>query len=231
MKIGKEIGTQPRKRKARIVKAYRGELLPPSVRKATVDFIEMLERRGLKYLVVGAVPVQFYGRERFSRDVDFVVFLNSNNLSKFFNMLTSGRYKIRYPLPHEHRIDKPEDLLSWHLVRLEDLKQASLLDVHLKPKNLGLDEKSLDKSKIVVLEDKKIVLPSVEDYLITKFLSRRPSSHDFEDIMSTLIRQWNKIDWEYLETKAEKHGVLFLLTYYKESIEKKMGRRESRGKR
>jgi len=232
MKTSKNVtGKQPRKRKTKIVRGYRGELLPPSVRRATVDFVKMLERKGLKYLVVGAVPVQFYGRERFSRDVDFVVFLNSENAAKFLDILKDSHYEIKYPLPHEYKIDKPEDLLGWHLLRLKDTLHDSLLDVHLKPQNLGLDEKSLNNTKIVVLEKRKIVLPSVEDYLITKLLSRRPSTHDFGDIMSILIRQWSKINWEYLENKAEKHDVLFLLKYYKETIEKKMKRRGTGGKR
>jgi hypothetical protein len=224
MKIGKDVITKKsKKRKMKpLVKGYQGELLPSSVRKATVDFAKMLEKGRFRYLVVGAVPVQFYGRERFSRDVDFVVFLHNKNVAKFFNLLRDERYEIKYPLPHEHKIEKPEDLLSWHLLKLKDTLHNSLLDVHLKPESLGLDEKSLKKRRIVVLENKRIVLPSVEDYLITKLLSRRPSSHDFEDIMSTLIKQWNKIEWQYLENKAERCDVLFLLKYYKESIEKKI---------
>lgn len=108
MKIRKE----PQTPKIKPIKAFRGELLPPSVRKATVDFVRKLERHKVKYLVVGAVPVQFYGRERFSRDVDFVVFLNEKNADGLFKLLKTRRYKVRYPLPHEHRLDKPDDFVE-----------------------------------------------------------------------------------------------------------------------
>lgn len=113
-------------------------------------------------------------------------------------------------------------LLNWHLLRLEDSAHNALLDVHLEPGSLGLDKKSLNKAKIVALNGEKIVIPSIEDYLITKLISRRPSSHDFEDTMSTLIRQYGKINWEYLKNKAEKYNVLFLLKYYREAVENKM---------
>lgn len=206
------------------VKAFRGELLPASVRKATVDFVRELKRNKIRYLVAGAVPVQFYGRERFSRDVDVVLFLDEKSASVLFELVKSGHYKVRYPLPHEHRLENPKDFLDWHLLKLEDLRHKVLLDVHLKHGNLGLDNKSLKKAKTAVLNGERIAIPSIEDYLITKLISRRPSSHDFEDIMSTLLRQYDKIDWKYLEEKAELYKVLFLLKYYREAIEKKMRR-------
>jgi hypothetical protein len=199
-------------------------LLPFSVRKATVDFVKELKKNRLKYLVLGAVPVQFYGRERFSRDVDIVLFLNEKSADVLFELVKSGRYKVRYPLPHEHKLEKPDDFLDWHLLKLEDLRHKALLDVHLKHGNLGLDKKSLNNAKTVMLNGEEIVIPSAEDYLMTKLISRRPSSHDFEDIMSTLLGQYSKIDWKYLEKKAEKYKVLFLLKYYKDAIEKKMRR-------
>jgi len=201
--------------------AFKGELLPFSVRKATIDFVRELKKNRLKYLVVGALPVQFYGRERFSRDVDFVLFLNKKSANALFGVVKSGRYKVRYPLPHEHKLEKPDDFLGWHLLKLEDMRHKALLDVHLKHENLGLDKKSLDKARTVMLNGEEIVIPSAEDYLMTKFISRRPSSHDFEDIMSTLLGQCDRIDWEYLEEKAGKYKALFLLKYYRDAIEKK----------
>ena len=221
-KIGKDV----LKQRVRVPKAYRGELLPPSVRRATVDFVKRLESHKIRYMVVGAVPVQFYGRERFSRDVDIAVFLNKRNTADFLKILKSGRYKVRYPLPHEHKLEKPDDLLDWDLLRLVDLEHDSLLDIHLKTEIIGLDEGSLTKAKNVTINGEQIVIPSPEDYLITKFISRRPSSHDFEDIMSTLINQYHAIDWKYLEDKARKTDVIFLLKYYKEAVEKKLLRKK-----
>ncbi|KPV63677.1 MAG: hypothetical protein AOA65_1228 [Candidatus Bathyarchaeota archaeon BA1] len=222
-KIGEDVLKQkPAIRKT--PKAYRGELLPPSVRRATVDFVKRLEKHKIRYMVVGAAPVQFYGRERFSRDVDVVLFLDKENASDL--LLILKHFNVKYPLPHEHTLDTPGDLLSWHLLRLEDVKYDALLDAHLKPEKLGLDEDSLARARIVSMNGKNIIIPSPEDYIITKLISRRPSTHDFEDIMSTLINQYNTIDWKYLEDKARKADILFLLKYYKEAIEKKLGRKK-----
>lgn len=227
MKIGKNVvPAKPKTDKLKLARAYRGELLPPSVRKAIVDFVRELKRNRLKYLVVGAVPVQFYGRERFSRDVDIVLFPNEKTANILFELLKSKRYKVKYPLPHEHRLEKPDDFLKWHLLRLIDIKYNSLLDVHLKPEKIGLDQNSLIRAKNVTINGSKIVIPSPEDYLITKLISRRPSSHNFEDIMSTLINQYQTINWKYLESKAEDRGVLFLLKFYKEAVEKKLLRKK-----
>jgi len=195
IKIGRKIiEEKPKAPKMKLPKAYRGELLPPSVRKATVDFVRQLKKHKVKY-----------------RAAKFLL-----------ELVKSGRYKVRYPFPHEHRLERPEDLLNWHLLRLVDLEYDSLLDVHLRPGEIGLDDSSLARAKNVTLNGGKVVIPSPEDYLVTKLISRRPGSHDFEDIMSTLISQYRAIDWKYLEAKAEKHGVLFLLKFYKDAIEKKL---------
>jgi len=216
-----KIGSDILKRKH--VKSHKGELLPPSIQKTTIDFVKKLEKSGIRYLIVGAVPVQFYGRERFSRDVDIALFLDQTNIKFLFKILKSERYRVLYPLSQEHKIEKPENLLDWHLLKLKDLKYEGTLDIHLKPERLGLDKASLDSSKTVELGRTKIIIPAPEDYLITKLISRRPSTHDFEDIMSTLLNQYQVIDWKYLEDKAKELSILHLLNYYKEAVERKYG--------
>ena len=218
-KIGKNV-LKPTS-KLRISGSLKGELLPSSTRYSTISLVKMFKKYKLKYLVIGAIPVQFYGRERFSRDVDIVLFLDEGNVKHLFYILKLKRYQVIYPLKHEHKIEKPQDLLDWHLIKLKDRKTDSLVDIILKPQNVGLSFETLKRARKVTIDKEKIVIASPEDYLITKLKSRRPSTHDYEDIISTLVNQYELLDWNYLERRADNEGVLSLLNYYREGIKKK----------
>jgi len=220
-RIGKNVLKSKPSSKLGIIRSLKGELLPPSTRYSTISLVKMLKKYKLKYIIVGAVPVQFYGRERFSRDVDIVLFLNEENVKHLFHILKLRRYQVIYPLEHEHKIEKPHDLLDWHLIKLKDRKTDSLVDIILKPQTVGLSFETLKRARVVTLDKEKIVIASPEDYLITKLKSRRPSTHDYEDIISTLVNQYELLDWNYLERRADNEGVLSLLNYYKEGIKKK----------
>jgi len=138
-----------------------------------------------------------------------------------FYILKLKRYQVIYTLKHEHKIEKPQDLLDWHLIKLKDRKTDSLVDIILKPQNVGLSFETLKRARKVTIDKEKIVIASPEDYLITKLKSRRPSTHDYEDIISTLVNQYELLDWNYLERRADNEGVLSLLNYYREGIKKK----------
>ena len=45
-------------------------------------FVRPLNRAGIRYVVSGSVAAIFYGEPRLTHDVDFVVFLNANDLQK-----------------------------------------------------------------------------------------------------------------------------------------------------
>jgi len=204
--------------------SYRGELVPASTRKTAIDLVRELKKRGVKYVLAGALPVQFYGRERFSRDVDIVVSLGEKGAENLFELLQTGRYTLLYPLGHEKEINSPEDLREIGLIKVRDTKTQSLVDMILHPSELGFefDGEPEERARTVVLNGEKILIPSPEDYLIMKLKSRRPGTHDFEDIMSTLSTQFSHLDWTYLQRRAEQEKLSSLLNHYKEAVERKM---------
>jgi hypothetical protein len=65
-------------------------------------------------------------------------------------------------------------------------------------------------------------MPSPEDYIITKLVARRPGTQDYSDIITTLERMYDKLDWKYLEKRTETLNMLSLLKYYREGIEWKL---------
>src|SRR5882724_13131516 len=45
-------------------------------------FVGPLNRAGIRYVVSGSVAATFYGEPRLTHDVDFVVFLNANDIQR-----------------------------------------------------------------------------------------------------------------------------------------------------
>ena len=208
--------------------SYKGELIPASARKTAINFVREFRKCGIKYVLAGAFPVQFYGRERYSRDVDIVVSIDEKGAENLFKLLKSSKYALVYSLEYEHRISSAMDLLDLRLIKVRDMETRSLVDIILRPSEVGFDfdSESEERVRIVALNGEEVPIPSPEDYIIMKLKSRRPSTHDFEDIISTLSTQFNVLDWSYLGRRAEEENLTSLLNHYKESVERKMKRGE-----
>ncbi len=61
-------------------------------------FVRPLNRAGIRYVVSGSVAAIFYGEPRLTHDVDFVVFLNANDIQKLSAVFPPTEF---YLLPRE----------------------------------------------------------------------------------------------------------------------------------
>jgi len=201
-------------------------LIPPSTRKTAVDLVREFKKRGIMYVMAGAIPVQYYGRERLSRDADFVVSLDERGSEGLLKILKKSRYDVIYP--KSDKIRSPSDLLGLGIVKIRDVETGSLADIILRPSDTGFkfDEDSLRRVRKVIFDGEEILLPSPEDYIIMKLKTRRPGTHDFEDIISTLSAQFNSLDWQYLNKRAEEERLTSLLNYYRDAVKRKLERTE-----
>jgi len=192
--------------------------------------VRKLKKYGVKYVLAGAFPVQFYGRERLSRDIDVLVSLDGREAANLFELLKSDRYAVLYPLKHEQEIDSPSDLMRLGLLKVKDKETRSTVDIILRPTEVGFKfgGEPEERTRTVILDGEQILIPSPEDYLIMKLKSRRPGTHDFEDIISTLSTQFSHLDWAYLQRRAEEEKLTGLLNHYKEAVERKMRKAETR---
>jgi len=114
------------------------------------------------------------------------------------------------------------------MVKIRDTETRSLADIILRPSDTGFkfDEDSLRRVRKVILDGEEILLPSPEDYIIMKLKTRRPGTHDFEDIISTLSAQFNSLDWQYLNKRAGEERLTSLLNYYRDAVKRKLERTE-----
>ncbi len=57
-----------------------------------------LNNKGIKYIVVGGMAVNFLGVPRATYDIDLLLYLEDKNLQKFLNLLKQWGFKPRIPV-------------------------------------------------------------------------------------------------------------------------------------
>lgn len=176
--------------------------IPEPVKLCLKDLIERLKRHRVKYLVIGAIPIHFYGRPRTSADID-VALISQIDKEKVCKVLT-GRYSLYYE--------------GKTMLKFIDAVTRTGVDIILSLRNVGLTQESLKRLKRVKVDDLTITIPGPEDYIITKLKARRPGTFDFSDVMSVLLNMHDRIDWEYLMERAEEEKLSHLIEYYKEGL-------------
>jgi predicted nucleotidyltransferase len=181
--------------------------LPPAVVETANDILPRLEAQNIEYMIVGALPVNVYGRHRLSSDIDLALVLNK--IEQFRNIFPQSRYKLNSP----DVIDA-----NTRVAKMRDMCTGILVDVLLKPSEFTFDSTTFTRKVKVRIDGLKAFIPSVEDYLISKFQAARRGSQDFQDIVSTIRAQRNSIIWEYLEHRAEQIGKLDVVRYYRQGL-------------
>ncbi len=182
-------------------------------------------------MVVGGIATVYYGRPRFSRDLDLAVALKGNREARaLLSVLKeSERYSVIYPDKNASRdepeLNSPEDLKKIGLVKLKDKKTNTIIDVllikesQLSPYSLKFD--SFARAKKIRIGSDTFAIPSPEDFILMKLAARRPSTDDFQDLFTALIKNYDKLDWAYLTERAGKLGVSHILAAYRENARRR----------
>lgn len=176
--------------------------IPEQVKLCLKDLVERLNRHRIRYVIVGAIPVHFYGRPRTSADIDIVV---ASRVSKEkLQRILGDRYTLYYN--------------GRAVMKFIDGVTKTGVDVLLSLSTVGLSQESLKRLKRVEVDGVRITIPCPEDYIITKLKARRPDTFDFSDVMSVLLNMREQIDWDYLMKRAEEEGLAHLIKYYREGL-------------
>jgi hypothetical protein len=95
-------------------------------------FVRPLNRAGIRYVVSGSVAAIFYGEPRLTHDVDFVVFLNADDIQKLIKVFPAKDF---YLPPLETMVVETGREHSGHfnLIHLDTGFKADLLPVLFIP--------------------------------------------------------------------------------------------------
>ena len=173
--------------------------LPNSVIETCRTVLTKLNKKRIRYMIVGALPVNVYGRNRTSRDLDLAVSLQ--RASDLDSTFSHDRFRLRCP-------KKRSEVLRAAVVKFIDRKTGVFVDAIIKPDEFTFDELAFSRKMKVKIDGVTSWIPSVEDYLISKFFVRRAGSQDFQDIETTMVRQKDRIDWRYIIKRVRDLGIL-----------------------
>jgi predicted nucleotidyltransferase len=139
---------------------------------------------GLKYVVIGGVAVNLHGYNRLTGDLDIIISLDDENISKFVSVTKSLGLVPRLPVQIED-FSNADIRNSW--VSKKNMKVFSVYNpsnplehIDVKIDNLNDIETYLSNSEIVEAGDIKIYLVSLDDLIKLKQEAGR--ERDFVDI-------------------------------------------------
>lgn len=148
------------------------------------EIFREFELRGVHYLVVGGMAVNLYGYVRLTMDLDIMVDLSNENLSKVVNIMEEFGYTPRVPVnPHEFISEEKRD--EWIkekgaiVFTFIDLKNPfKHIDIFL---NNPIDFKgAYSRKEVMMVGGIRINLTSIDDLIKMKHSAGRP--RDMEDI-------------------------------------------------
>ena len=143
---------------------------------------EVLAALGHRHALIGGLAVQFWGRPRFTRDVDMTVLVEPGQERKLAEALLK-HFDPRFP--------DAVDFALAHRVLL--LRSQDSCDLDISFGLPGYESQVMDRAVPLELgEGRCLPVISAEDLLIHKFLAARP--RDLEDARAVLLRQRSRLD-------------------------------------
>ncbi len=180
-------------------------------REATLAVIDLLETRGVPYMLVGSLSSNAYGIARSTEDADIVVELGSHSLPDIVRQLGPG-----FCLDPQLGFETITGTTS-HLLRISDIPfTIEFFRLSADPH----DQERFRRRVRVHLADRETVVPTAEDVIVTKLrwavLGKR--NKDADDVRDVIAVQGDAIDWDYVHRWCDQHGTREKLDEIRKSI-------------
>ena len=171
---------------------------------AVVAVIDALDALGFEYMVVGSLSSNFYGVPRSTEDADFLVESGNRSLQDLMRRL----------LPEFHIEPQASfemiTMTARHILRAP----ASGFIIELfQLSNEEYDRERFRRRRPVKLYGRTVFLPTAEDVIVTKLFWALARKHpkDREDVRDVIAVQQMNLDWDYVNSWADRQGTRVLL--------------------
>jgi hypothetical protein len=167
-------------------------------------FVRPLNRAGIRYVVSGSVAAIFYGEPRLTHDVDFVVFLNANDVQKLVAIFPETEFYLP-PLETMLAETAREQNGHFNLIHRDTGFKADLYPT-------GRDELNawaFRGKRSVEFEDETIVLAPPEYVIVRKLEYYREgrSEKHLRDIRAMLAVSGEQLDRAALSEWIQRQGL------------------------
>ncbi len=105
-----------------------------------MEIFQQLNKKDVKYLVVGGLAVNFHGYSRFTADIDVIIELEDKNIKKIISMLLSFGFKSKLPV-------NPEDFAN------SEIRKDWINNKNMKAFNFYKENDIISEFDIVITED------------------------------------------------------------------------------
>lgn len=178
---------------------------------AVVAVIDVLDALNIEYMVVGSLSSNFYGVPRSTEDADIVVMLDKASLADVMRRL-GPEFRLEPQASFEtitmttrHILRVPASGFTIELFQLSDNEH---------------DRERFRRRRPVSLHERKVFLPAAEDVIVTKLYWALMRGHpkDREDVRDVIAVQNEQLDWNYINSWADRQGTRALLDLIRQEI-------------
>ena len=178
---------------------------------AAVAVIDVLERLGIRYMIVGSLASNFHGIPRSTRDADFVVEIGPADPQRLTDALPAAL--VLQPQAAFETVTGT----TRHVIELARSPFVCELFVTSDDPH---DRERLHRRERVHVFGRGAYVASVEDMIVTKLRwgmhARR--SKDLDDARNMIAVRGDAIDWDYVQRWTSEHGTSALLEEIRRSI-------------
>lgn len=177
---------------------------PPSrdpLEQALQHAVRVLGKQRAPYCVIGALALGAWGQPRTTQDVDLLVLLEGGKRARLLADLERDGFTV------DTKWARYNPMIRDRHIRL--LRRTVPVDL-LLPRDAH-DEQVLKRRRRKSLGSLRLWVISPEDLILHKLKAGRP--RDFEDSLSVIVRQGDRLDLEYLTHWGDRLGLHEELTY------------------
>lgn len=165
------------------------------------DVVARLDRINIDYFLVGSLATMYYGRPRFTQDVDLVIRLKARQLSQFMLLFPLNEY---YCPPQEVLHDEIIRRGSFNLI---NQSSGIKIDIVIDKETDFYNSEFSRCKKIEIAPGIEIFIASPEDLILKKldFYREGQSEKHLNDIRDILMNV--SVDETYIETWVTRLGL------------------------
>lgn len=165
------------------------------------ELIGLFERKQLPYVVLGGMAVRAYSIPRATYDVDFILSIDRSQLSNLFTAID----ELGYTVPDAYLGGWIDTVGEMPLVKVRLYVEGKSIDADVFLAETSFQRSAMSRRVQARVEGQKAYVVTAEDLILFKLVADRP--RDRIDVTDILFSQ-GELDWNYIETWADKLGVL-----------------------
>lgn len=152
--------------------------------------IKLLSQNKIPYVIIGGIASDVWGRPRKTLDIDIVIQVTQNKAGEFLK--TAGKYGFEFS--YQKTLKQMKNMGMCRLVYGN--YHADFIMGYSQ-----FEQSVFDRKRKTILFGIGVWVASPEDIILYKLLSNRPI--DQSDIENIAIAQSNKLDVDYLKSRAK----------------------------